>query len=107
LSLERVIDALIDNGLSRIQAEIYVYLAKKGPKTIEYLTKILLYNRKEIEKSLKNLQFERLVTRNQEMFCALPFEEALNLLIETKKEQSNRIEKNKKQLLTLWKKKAW
>jgi predicted transcriptional regulator len=106
LSLERVIDALIDNGLLRIQAEIYVYLAKKGPKTIECLTKILLYNRKEIEKSLKELQSKGLVTRNQVMFCALPFEEALTHLIETKKEQSNRIEENKKELLTLWKKEA-
>ena len=105
MSLERIIHTLTEFALTRIQAEIYVYLAKKGPKTVECLTKTLLYSRKEIEKSLKILQSKGLLTRNQVLFCALPFEEALTLLIETKKEQSNRVEENKKELLTSWKKK--
>ena len=41
LSLERIIDALTQIGLTRMQAEIYVYLAKKGPKTIENIKKDL------------------------------------------------------------------
>ena len=106
MSLERIIRALVDIGLTRIQSEVYVYLAKKGPKTVEYLTKTLLYSRKEIEKSLRILQSKGLLTRNQVLFCALPFEEALTLLIETNKEQSNCVEENKKELLTSWEKKG-
>ena len=105
MSIERIIDALTEIGLTRTQAEVYVYLAKKGPKTIKYLTRILLYSKKQIEQSLKGLKSHGLVTRNQVMFCALPFEEALTLLIETKKEQSNLIEDRKKELLTSWEKK--
>ena len=105
MSLERIIDALTEIGLTTMQAEVYVYLAKKGPKTIEYLTKTILYNRKDIERSLKMLQSKGLLTRNEVMFCALPFEDALTLLIETKKEQSNRVEESRRELLTVWKKK--
>ena len=41
LSLERVIKALIGLGLSRVEAEVYVYLAKKGPQTLVDLTRDL------------------------------------------------------------------
>lgn len=91
-------------GLTRVQAEVYVYLAKKGPKTIDYLIKTLLYNRREIEESLKILQFKGLLTRNQVLFCALPFEEVLTLLIETRKEQAQVVTKKKEELLVNWKK---
>lgn len=91
-------------GLTRVQAEVYVYLAKKGPKTIDYLIKTLLYNRREIEESLKILQFKGLLTRNQVLFCALPFEESLTLLIETRKEQAQVVTKKKEELLVNWKK---
>lgn len=90
-------------GLTRIQAEVYVYLAKKGPKTIDYLIKTLIYNRREIEQSLKILQSKGLLTRNQVLRCALPFEEALTLLIETKKEQAQDVTNKKEELLTTWK----
>ena len=103
MSLERIINILTEIGLTRIQAEIYVYLAKKGPKTVGYLTRTLLYTRKEIEQSLKMLQAKGLLTRNQIMFCALPFEEALTLLIETKKEQAQVMTKEKEELLVSWK----
>ena len=31
MSLERIIETLVSLGLSRTEAEIYVYLANKGP----------------------------------------------------------------------------
>ena len=53
LSLERIIDALTQIGLTRMQAEIYVYLAKKGPKTIENIKKRFIYSRKKLSKILR------------------------------------------------------
>jgi len=91
-------------GLTRIQAEVYVYLAKKGPKTIDNLIKTLIYNRKEIEQSLKILQSKGILTRNQVLFCALPFEESLTLLIVTKKEQAQVMTKKKEELISTWEK---
>ena len=103
MSLERIIKALIDNGLTRIQAEVYVYLAKKGPKTVEHLKRTLIYNKKEIKQSLNHLQINGLVTQNRILFCALPFEEALTLLIETRKEEAQIVTKKKEGLLANWK----
>ena len=99
MSLDRITNALIEIGLTRMQAEVYVYLAKKGPKTIKHLTKTLIFDKKEIQKSLGTLQKKGLLTKNQILFCALPFEEALTLLIETKKEQEKLLNETKENLL--------
>jgi len=104
LSLERIIEALISVGLSRRDAEVYVYLAKKGPKTIVHLTKTLIYSKQEINRSLITLQTSGLLTKNQILFCALPFEDALGLLIKTKKKQAQTLHENKEELLFNWKK---
>jgi predicted transcriptional regulator len=82
MSLERVINALMGLGLSITDAEVYVYLAKKGPKTIEHLTRTLIYNKKEIKQSLNYLQSNGLLSKNRILYCALPFDEALEMLLE-------------------------
>lgn len=102
MSLERIIKALVDIGLSKMDAEVYVYIAKKGPKTISHLTKTLIFSKQEINRSLNTLQANGLLTRNRILFCALPFEEALVLLIETKKEQAQAMHESKEELLTTW-----
>jgi len=84
LSLERVIKALIGFGLTRVDAEVYVYLAKKGPQKAVDLAKALNINKQKIYASLKNLQTKGLVSKDRTIFSALPFEEALDLLIKMK-----------------------
>jgi len=103
MSLERVIKALIGLGLSRSDAEIYVYLAKKGPDKAVALAVALNYNRKKLYTSLKTLRTKGLVTKDRTIFSALPFEEALELLIKRKKEQTEVLQEIKKELLTTWK----
>lgn len=102
LSLERVIKALIGLGLSRLDAEVYVYLAKKGPNKVVTLANALNYNTQKIYASLKNLQTNGLVTKDRIMFSALPFEEALDLLIAMKKEQAQIMQESKEELLVSW-----
>lgn len=102
MSLELIIKALIGLGLSRSDAELYVYLAKKGPQKIVDLTKALTYNKPKIYSSLRNLQTKRLVTKDPPIFSALPFEEALNLLIKHKKNNTKTAQNNKKELLSDW-----
>ena len=46
---------------------------------------------------------KELVKKDGSVFSALPFEEALELLINQEKEQAKSIEKSKKQLLVSWK----
>ena len=102
MSLEVIIKALIDLGLSRSDAELYVYLAKKGPQKAVDLAKALNINKPKIYASLRNLQTKGLVTKVHTIFSALTFEEALNLLINMKKDQAQTIHEDKKELLTTW-----
>ena len=96
MSLERVINALVYLGLSRMEAEVYVYLTKENPKGIGNLEKSLKYANKELRFCLKNLQDVGIVTAKMEkqiVFSALPFEEALDLLIKMKKKQTQVMQK--------------
>jgi predicted transcriptional regulator len=102
MSLERVIKALIGLGLTRSDAEVYVYIAKKGPQEVMDLAKALNYVNKKINASLKNLQTKGLVSKDRTIFSALPFEEALDLLIKMEKEQAKAMRESKKELLTTW-----
>jgi len=103
LSLERVIEALIGLGLSGVDAEVYVYLAKKEPQTALDLARALNITKQKMYTSLKNLQTKGLVTKEQTLFFALHFEEALGILIKTKKKQAQSMHENKEELLASWK----
>jgi sugar-specific transcriptional regulator TrmB len=102
LSLKLIIKALVGLGLSRFDAELYVYLSKKGPQKTVDLAKALTYNKREIYSSLRNLQTKELVTNDHTLFSALPFEEALELLINKEKEKAQAVQKSKDELLVSW-----
>jgi sugar-specific transcriptional regulator TrmB len=103
LSLELIIKALVSLGLSRLDAKVYVYIAKMGSQTAKDLDGALNYSKNQIYKSLRLLTAKTLVTKKGIKFSAIPFEEALDLLIERKKKQANHIKESKKELLVNWK----
>ncbi len=104
MSLERVIKALISLGLSRSDAEIYVFIAKKErPQKVVDLGRGLNYSIYQIDSSLKSLINKELVMKDGSTFYALPFEETLELLIKKEKEKAKSIEKSKEKLLVNWK----
>ena len=105
MSLKRVINALVGLGLSRLDAEVYVYLAKKGPhKEIDIAQKLRLRN-KQLEIILKNLLEKKvIIVTNKYLneFTAIPFEETLRELIEINKKQTDTLSEIKKELLSSW-----
>jgi sugar-specific transcriptional regulator TrmB len=101
LSLELIIKALVSLGLSRLDAEVYVYTAKMGSQTVEDLDGALNYSKNQIYTSLRILTTKALVTKEGIKFSAIPFEEALDLLIEREKKQTNHIQEIK-ELLVIW-----
>jgi sugar-specific transcriptional regulator TrmB len=103
LSLELILKALIRLGLSRLEAEVYVYIAKMGSQMVKDLDGALNYSKNQIYKSLRMLTAKALVTKEGIQFSAIPFEEALDLLIEREKKQANHIKESKKELLVNWK----
>ena len=110
MSLERVLKTLEGFGLSRIDAEVYVYLAKKGPKKGRELANALQVTKQQLYPSLKNLKNKGIVTANLErpaLFSAVDFEKVLELLIEIKVEQAKVIKETKKELLGSWQSISW
>ena len=104
MSLERIIKALVNLGLSRIDAEIYVYLANKPPQKAVVLASALNLTKSKIYVCLKNLQEKGLVNKEGITFSALPFEEALDLLIKREKELAESLQESENELLASWKK---
>lgn len=103
MSLEKIIETLVRLGLSRLDAEVYVCIAKNGPKSVNDLDDSLNYSKIQISKSLKNLITITLVNKQDPLFSALPFEQALELLIVKKREQEKTLKETKKHLVRTWK----
>jgi sugar-specific transcriptional regulator TrmB len=104
--LERVFKALVSVGLSETDARVYVYLALKGPDKAGSIVGNLKMGKQQIYRSLKHLQDKGIVfadSKNQGVFSALLFEEALELLIETEKEKTEILKETKRTLLKDWK----
>ena len=106
LSLERVFKALTSLGLSESDARVYMFLALKGPTKTGNIVNDLKMSRQQIHRSLKFLQDKRIVfadRKNQDVFSALLFEKALELLIETEEEKTEILQETKKSILQDWK----
>ena len=95
LSLERIIQALVSLGLTTVDAQVYVYLASKGPNKVTKITEILNFNKTKIYFSLKKLQAKGVVTKNSATYSALPFEDVLERLIKTKKNYTKGLQETK------------
>jgi predicted transcriptional regulator len=105
LSKERVMRALKGLGISNIDTQVYVLLAKDGPHEIREIALALNQHKRDIHRSLKNLQSINIVKASIEYpleFMAVPFEEVINLLIEIKKEKAKTLKASKEDLLSSW-----
>ena len=105
MSLERVLKTLEGFGLSRMDAKVYVYLAKKGPKKGRELANALQVTKQQLYPSLKNLKNKGVVTASLErpaLFSAVAFEKVVELLIKIKVEQAKAIEETREELLSNW-----
>lgn len=92
--------------LSQIDAKVYMFLALAGPKKTLNIVNNLKISRQQISQSLVNLQKRGLIfgdLENQNEFSALPFEKALELLIEAEKVKTQILQETKKTLLSDWK----
>ena len=102
MSLERVIKALVSLGLSRVDAEVYVYTAKKGPQSVMDLDNALNYSKNQIYASLRTLIELGLINKEGSTYSAIPFEEALESLIKNQREEERLLKETKKKLVKTW-----
>ncbi len=102
MSLERVIKILEDFGLKRIDAEVYVFLAKKGPQKGKDMSFALKLTNRQLYRSLKRLQDQNMVISNLErpaQFSALPLEKILDSIIKDKIKKAQAMKETKESFL--------
>lgn len=106
MSLERVFKALVSLGLSQLDARVYIFLATKGSKKARKVAATLEINRQQVYRIMKRLQNRGIIIVKNEHpaeFSALPFEEALNLLMKVKEKKAQALQEEKEKLLSSWK----
>ena len=107
MSKKRIINALKKFELSTTDIQVYVFLAKQGPAEMSDLASMLNLNERKIHSSLKDLRNLGIVKASNgypQELIAVPFEEAIDLLVEVRKEQAKAIQEAKDELLCIWQK---
>ena len=104
-SVEIIKKTLHRLGLSKNEVKVFIYLARTGEHQASEISEALSLHRTETYRILRDLEKDGLVSSVFEKplkFIAKPFENALSLLIETKKMKINLLEKRKEGLVDLW-----
>ena len=107
LGSEALENALRDFGATEKEAEVYIFLAKRGAQKNSDITKQLKKNKGLVHRILNNLQKKGLVEATLEhptRYIAVQFEKLIDSFIKSKQEEVTRIEETKKDLLSDWKK---
>jgi sugar-specific transcriptional regulator TrmB len=94
---------LIDLGLTKVQARVYLALVESGPSRITAISKISKVARPEIYRNLSKLQKLGLVERIIETplrYRAVPINEGISLLLNTKTQQYEKVRSEAKILLS-------
>lgn len=105
MSQERALKALLDIGLTRMDSQVYMFLAKKGPQKGRDLFRGLKMSKPQLYRSLKTLQSKGIVSATFERpnrFFAVPFEKGLDMFIKAKTEEAQRMQQNKDEILSDW-----
>jgi sugar-specific transcriptional regulator TrmB len=87
-TMEEVVDQLIEYGLSKNEAKVVTFLAKRGAERASVVAQALKLNRTETYRTLRNLQRRGLVEASLEQpvrFQAAPFSRCLEVLIAERK----------------------
>jgi sugar-specific transcriptional regulator TrmB len=106
LRQEMLLKALVSLGLTKVDAEIYLLLAKEGPQQGRSIVKSLELYKQQLYRSLKSLQKKGAVNATLERparFSAVSLEKVLDFLIEAKKEQALALQESREELLSNWK----
>jgi sugar-specific transcriptional regulator TrmB len=105
LSFELLIEALVGFGFEPTDAQVYIFLAKKGPQRGKDLVNSLKITKQQLYPSLKNLQERGIVDSTHErpaIFSAVSIEKVLDALIKTRIHETERLIQNKEELISSW-----
>ena len=100
-----MLETLESLGLTKSDAQVYIFLGKRGPQKAKNISKSLKIPRQTLYPTIKNLQSKGMITATLEhpaRFNAVPFEKLLDLFVKAKTEEIQRIKTGKKGLLSDW-----
>jgi sugar-specific transcriptional regulator TrmB len=100
-----VLDTLVSLGLTRLDAEVYVFLAKKGPhKATDIISALGIY-RQQFYNSLRSLKAKGIVNASPErsiLYSAISIERVLDEFMKAKMEQTKALQASREELLSTW-----
>ena len=105
MSEERVLKTLAGLGFSEVDAQVYVFLSKKGLQKGRDISRALKMGKQQLYPCLKNLQSKGIVSVTLEhpaRFNAVPFEKVFDLFVKGKMEEVRLIQQSKDQILSDW-----
>ncbi len=103
--LEVVEENLVQMGLPRNEAKVYLYLAKAGEKKARDIAEALSLYRTETYRLLRNLERRGLILSvlgKPLKFVAIPLEKTIDILIEKKRMEIKEFEQKKKDIINFW-----
>lgn len=106
MSLYRITKLLNALGFSNLEAKVYIYVAKLGPLSNEEIASRVEITLEQLVPILEALAKKGVITpivQNQLVYSALSFENLLDELIKSEIDQTQKIENNHQELISLWK----
>ena len=103
--LEVVEENLVQMGLPRNEAKVYLYLAKTGERKARDVAEALSLYRTETYRLLRNLERRGLILSvlgKPLKFIAVPLEKTIDILIEKKRMEIKEFELKKKDIIDFW-----
>ena len=103
--LDSIEENLVQMGLPRNEAKVYLFLAKTGERKARDVSDALSLYRTETYRLLRNLERKGLILPVLEKplkFIAIPLEKAIDILIETRRMEIIEFEQKKKQIIDHW-----
>jgi sugar-specific transcriptional regulator TrmB len=105
VSQDKTLKSLMALGLTKAEAKVYFYLAKRGPKKASEIARALGMTRQQFYVVAGRLQGKAIVTATVDRpakFFAVPLNKVLDLVAKAKFEEAKIIEANKGNLLSDW-----
>jgi len=103
--LDSIEENLVQMGLPRSEAKVYLFLAKTGEKKARDVAEALSIYRTETYRLLRNLERKGLILSvlgKPLKFIAVPLEKTIDALIEMKRMEIKEFEQKKREIIDFW-----
>ena len=106
LTLDKIRNELINFGLTKSQAKVFIYLGKYGSKTASEIAKALQLPRTEtyhLVNSLQNIGLVLAELDHPTKYSAMEMKEAVNTLVKQEQERIDNLADKEKSISAMWK----